>query len=139
MILWVWSLLGCRAVEEPTPSTDPTPVASTSAATGDTAPVAPACPSFGEAEAVGVVTDPELVELSGLVRARDVLWTHNDSGAATLVALSDGGAVVQRVALASTVIVDWEDLAVRGDSLWLADVGDNLAIRTVLFLSLIHI
>jgi hypothetical protein len=111
------------------------PMTPSEAPTADTAVVEPpACPTFGDAEAVGIVVDPTLTELSGLVHVGDRLWAHNDSSGPVLVGLSDTGAVVQQVTVAGMVVFDWEDLAVRGDHLWLADTGDNLAVRGMVWL-----
>lgn len=95
------------------------------------------CASAGP-EQVGTVTDPALVEVSGLVasaRQPGVLWAIADSGsAAQLVALGLDGEVVATVAVDGPDEgwpgnVDWEDLALvpggAGDQLVVADTGDN--------------
>ena len=120
----VWTLLlACGPGGAPAVPADPEPLA-----TGDTATPEPTCPQFGEAAAVGVVQEPTLTEASGLVRAGGWLWTHNDSGEPTLFALGDQGQVAGRVPVRTTWF-DVEDIAVRDDRMWLADIGDNLAIR----------
>lgn len=129
MSLWWLAVLGACSGSDDGPDLT---VASetTSAPTADTAAVEPpACPTFGEPEAVGVVVDPTLAELSGLVWAGGRFWTHNDSSGPVLVGLSEVGAVVQRVSVEGMVVFDWEDIAVRGDHLWLADTGDNQSVR----------
>ncbi len=88
-------------------------------------------------ESAGRVERAELVETSGLAASRvheGVLWAHNDSGSATGVfavgldgrdlgffALRDGGAPVDAV--------DVEDVAVVDRRIYLADIGDNGAVR----------
>ncbi len=137
-MLW-WLLAACSGDgDEPADTTSPRASAHTgtaAGATGDTAPAEspPACPTFGEPEVVGMVDDAELTELSGITRAGSLLWTHNDSGGRAMVyGLSDTGAVMQRVAVDGAVIADWEDITVRGEHLWVGDIGDNFAIRDTL-------
>ncbi len=132
---WLLLLLACGGDGDAGTGGSDGPGDSGTAASGDTAPPepAPACPSFGEPEAVGMVDDAVLTELSGLTRAGGLLWTHNDSGGQAMVyGLSDTGAVLQRVAVEGAVIADWEDITVRGDHLWVGDIGDNFAIRDTL-------
>jgi len=138
--LWLLVFFGCGGDDGVAESTDrvvDSAPSSETAPTGDTAqpPEPPACPTFGEAEAVGVLSDPVLTEVSGLVWGNGVLWAHNDSGGGSrLYGLSETGAVLQRVHFDPTVLVDWEDITRRGDHLWLADVGDNGANRGRVFL-----
>jgi hypothetical protein len=85
------------------------------------------------------LSDPRLAEISGLAvghRSPSVLYLQNDSGdSARFFALDARTGVVRaecRVPGASNV--DWEDLATGPDSagtpsVWLADVGDNDAVR----------
>ena len=85
---------------------------------------------------VGVVTDPELGEISGVAVSRSnpgVLWVHNDSGdEAAIAALALDGTMLGRITLPDLTARDWEDMAVGpgpsgGDYLYLADIGDNTA------------
>jgi hypothetical protein len=71
-------------------------------------------------------------EASGLTasrRARDVLWTHNDSGEPMLYAISTDGTLRGRVRVAGARLDDWEDISAgpcpEGDCLFIADIGDN--------------
>lgn len=72
-------------------------------------------------------------ELSGLVRSRrqpGVLWTHNDSGdSARLFAVGDDATLRAEVQVSGATNVDWEDIAIRGGELYVADIGDNAAQR----------
>ncbi len=70
-------------------------------------------------------------ELSGLVLSGDgVLWTLNDSGGAPQVlALSRTGRLRSAVTVAGATNVDWEDIAIRGRTLYVGDIGDNQAQR----------
>ena len=67
-------------------------------------------------------------ELSGLVRSSDGgFWAHNDSGdAPRILRLANDGAVRREVAVAGAEHVDWEDIAIRGRTLYIGDIGDNL-------------
>jgi hypothetical protein len=79
---------------------------------------------------------PGLSEASGVAASRrhpGRLWSHNDSGTADLVTLTDRGAVSGRIRLTGLAIDDWEALAVApcpgGSCLYIADIGDNDATR----------
>jgi hypothetical protein len=71
---------------------------------------------------------PAVNEASGLVLAGGLLWTHNDSGGPpTVFALSTRGDLVRQVSLPQNV--DWEDIAARGSTLYVGDIGDNARSR----------
>jgi hypothetical protein len=71
---------------------------------------------------------PALDEASGLVLSRGLLWTHEDSGGpATVFGLSPRGKLVREIALPGNV--DWEDIAARGSTLYVGDIGDNAMSR----------
>lgn len=79
---------------------------------------------------------PELPEASGLAVSQRVpgrLWSHNDSGQATLFALDARGSVTARVSVTGAAVGDWEAIAVGpcagGSCLFIADIGDNAAKR----------
>lgn len=109
------------------------------AATSTTAapPAGFACETL-EASPTGVVARVELTEASGLVASSaepGVLWSHNDSGdGATVYAVGLDGRDLGRVQLVAggepVPALDIEDVALVDGSIWLADVGDNLAGRT---------
>lgn len=95
------------------------------------------CPTDGDAEALGTITDAELVETSGVTVSRldpDVLWVHNDSGhAPQLFALDRTGATLGTWTLDATSN-DFEDIAAGyaedgTPELWIGDVGDNFLER----------
>ncbi|MSO86786.1 MAG: hypothetical protein EXQ71_04600 [Acidimicrobiia bacterium] len=91
------------------------------------------------ASSTGPVTDPALVEISGIVAGRvnpSQWWVHNDSGdSARLFALNNQGEVTRQYQLTGAMAVDWEDLAIgRGPLanttyLYAADIGDNSSAR----------
>lgn len=90
-------------------------------------------------EQVGSFGTSLVRESSGIAVSRrhpGVLWTHNDSGDGPyLYAIRLDGTVLGRHGVAGASAVDWEDLAlapcptVRGDCLYIADTGDNDALR----------
>lgn len=97
-------------------------------------------------EHLGTIGDPALPELSGLApshRVPGLHWAISDSGnAAELVALDPvRGKVLGVVAIEGAYNQDWEDLASfeRDGQSWLliADVGDNLWLRSELRLILV--
>jgi hypothetical protein len=75
-----------------------------------------------------------LTEISGVVTSRrqpGVVWAHEDSGQpAELTAMTAAGATLGRFTWAGATNVDWEDLAIADDVLYLADIGDNQSTRT---------
>jgi len=147
-----WSTAGGRSparctmrVRASTPSPDAVPSNDLVALTIDTA-VADAATGAGCAgyasPATPVGAPPAVLgELSGLAasrRHRGVYWAHNDSGNAfELYAIAADGTLLQTIALTGATAVDIEDVAVArcGAStetwcVYLADVGDNLAVRS---------
>ncbi|MBC8141444.1 MAG: hypothetical protein H7Y38_08375 [Armatimonadetes bacterium] len=99
---------------------------------------------------VATITHPPINELSGMVKSRrypNTYWVHNDSGdAARLFAVRSDGTVivppfVQRDYFADVAVegkteypgigvslatnYDWEDIAIDGDTLYIADTGNN--------------
>jgi hypothetical protein len=115
---------------------DPPPSAAT-AAPATTKP--PALCRALRARITGQVTDPTANELSGLVRSRrerDLLWSHDDSGAGPqLFALRTDGRVAARVQVSGAQAVDWEDIAAGPGRagpplLYVGDIGDNASTRS---------
>jgi hypothetical protein len=81
------------------------------------------------------ITDPRLGELSGLVAVDDQLVAINDGGEQVSVFLLDAACQVADVHTAAVDPYDPEDLAVAADgTVWLADTGDNDAIRATVAL-----
>jgi hypothetical protein len=125
-ILFCAFLVGCGSA---TPGTVPT-VAAPAAST----PLA----ICGQLRAVrtGTVQTDQAPELSGLVLSRSqpgVLWTHNDSGDRPRVfALRPDGSVLADLDVPGAQAVDWEDIAIRGRTLYLADIGDNARARSTI-------
>jgi hypothetical protein len=82
------------------------------------------------------VSLPDVDEASGLAVSRQypgVLWSHNDSGNATvLFALDTAGAVRGRVQVPADTR-DWEDVSIARcgdhDCVYIADIGDNRLVR----------
>lgn len=85
------------------------------------------------------ITDPALVEISGIAASRatpGLWWVHNDSGdTARVFAIDESGVVHATLALTGVTATDFEDIAVgegpvAGTSyLYVADIGDNAAVR----------
>ena len=98
-----------------------------------------ACPGFRAGVPVGNVSNPSVVEASGLAASRQnpgVLWAHNDSGnAAQLFAITDDGRTLATYLPTGIRNRDWEDLAIGPgpaagvDYLFIGDIGDNRAAR----------
>ena len=76
-------------------------------------------------------------EASGVAVSRrtpGILWSHNDSGRASLFAFDNAGNAKGRVELTGVTVDDWEDLAIgqcpEGSCLYIADIGDNNRARS---------
>ncbi|MDA0184988.1 hypothetical protein OJ997_32085 [Solirubrobacter phytolaccae] len=109
------------------------PAASTTpAATAARTPAPPAlCDGELPVRKLGRAQNPAVTELSGLARTRQgTFWTHNDSGdSARVFELGKTGALVREVQVTGAEAVDWEDIAIRGRTLYAGDIGDNLGQR----------
>ncbi|NDH85394.1 MAG: hypothetical protein EBY65_11125 [Acidimicrobiia bacterium] len=73
-----------------------------------------------------------LPETSGVVYSRTVdgrMYAHNDSGNLPRLFGIGTGSTVDDVWTVGTALLDWEDIAVAGSTLYFADTGDNLHIR----------
>ena len=91
--------------------------------------------SFGQGTEVApgvlllsTIQSGDIAESSGLIpsrRARGVFWTHNDSGADTLYALTADGTVVSEYKLKDTELQNWEDVASTPGRFYIADIGNN--------------
>jgi hypothetical protein len=102
--------------------------------------VAAACGKRLVASDAPALTDPALVELSGIAASRanaGLWWVHNDSGdSARVFAVDENGAVRTTLTLAGQTAIDIEDIALgEGPTpgatyVYVADIGDNTLIRT---------
>ncbi len=128
----------------------PAGTATTGTATTDTATTGTATTAVGSVDdlasvtcartgvvVAGSVASPQLVEASGLVASRrhpGVLWSHNDGDDARLFAVGVDGGDLGEFPLETDGVRDIEDIAavgsVGGDTLLLADIGDNRLERT---------
>ena len=78
----------------------------------------------------GRLTDPDLVESSGLTASRRhprVFWTHNDDGSPTVFAVDRRGGIVRRYVLPGAENRDWESIAADDEGfLYLLDNTSRL-------------
>ncbi len=82
------------------------------------------------AQAINESTDMRIRETSGLMEIDGALWTHNDSGGATILYQLDKlGNIIKEVTLDVPGNVDWESLAVDEDYFYVGDFGNNLGKR----------
>lgn len=118
----------------------------TTAAGGVTSVLDAACDGLLERPETVRLDVPQLVEASGLAVSRaneGVLWAHNDSGdSARVFAFGEDGGRLGTFKLVGAEAVDWEDMALGPDvddegnavddrdALYLADIGDNDAVRS---------
>jgi hypothetical protein len=91
----------------------------------------PALCSSLRARVMGRVDAPGATELSGLALSPSgSLWTMNDSGGAPAVLeLARDARLLRTVTLEGAQNVDWEDIASRGRTLYVGDIGDNATAR----------
>ena len=88
---------------------------------------------------MGAISSGSLTEASGLVCSRSnpgMLWVINDSGNSPCLYLIDGkGNLIHTYLIEGATNFDWEDIAIATDpttkqnSIYIADIGDNFAIR----------
>lgn len=93
----------------------------------------------------GNVVSPQLDEISGIqasLRQPGVFWVHNDDGPPRVFAIGPKGEDLGYFDIDDAVNVDWEDIAIvpgeSRDLLVLADVGDNRAERSRVWLYLVE-
>lgn len=106
--------------------------------------IAAGCSTTGEVcelDGEPIALPADLHESSGLAASRShrgILWTHNDSdGGEKLYAIDENGQLRATITLVGVVNRDWEDVAVAecpdggpdDDCIYLADIGDNRAVR----------
>ena len=88
---------------------------------------------FEKGRVLATIKGKKIKEASGLVSSsinRGMFWTHNDSGAdAELFLIDKEGNIHLKVILLGAKSVDWEDIAIHGSNLFVADIGDNNAKR----------
>lgn len=81
---------------------------------------------------IGRLSHGPISESSGLAASRrftGVFWTHNDSGnPPVLYAVDQTGRLLAEAPVAARNI-DWEDIAVADDRIYIADIGNNNAAR----------
>lgn len=115
-------LASCGSEEPAPPQPSRSPLLSTPALCGKL-----------HARVTGRVATGAASELSGLVASRTrpgLLWTHNDSGgSARLYGVGEDGRARGELTVPGAENVDWEDIAARGDTLYVGDIGDNDAQR----------
>lgn len=103
-----------------------------SACVGRDAPPTSEAPFLAGAR-VGALRTEAIREASGLAASAlhaGTYWLHNDSGdEARLFAVDSTGALRATVRIAGARNRDWEDIARRADTLFIADIGDNDAVH----------
>jgi hypothetical protein len=75
-----------------------------------------------------IILSDELKEISGLQYLNDTLLVaHNDGGNAPMIYFlnPNSGKIIKRVVLKNTKNVDWEDMAMNGNYLYIGDFGNN--------------
>jgi hypothetical protein len=84
---------------------------------------------FSDGAIAGQLRGGDMREVSGMVASLTHpghFWLHNDSGAEAEIILVDStGLERARVRVHGARNRDWEDISRRGDTLFMADIGDN--------------
>lgn len=77
---------------------------------------------------------PLISEASGIAdskRNKGYLWVQEDSGnPAQLILLGHDGNVKKTIQIAGARNIDWEDMVLAGNDIYLGDIGDNFRINT---------
>jgi len=116
------------------------PARATTAAAAAKRPPAPRPPVLCRgplrATVTGAVAAPEATELSGLALSRrqdGVLWTHNDSGDRLgLGVIALAGPLLADLDVPGAEAVDWEDIAVADDKVYVGDIGGGKTDRSTI-------
>lgn len=77
---------------------------------------------------LGTLQNPSITESSGVSasrRFRGAYWTHNDGGDPRLYGFSSNGTASGEWTVENLKLRDWEDIAVSGSRIYIADVGNN--------------
>jgi len=85
-------------------------------------------PEYGPPKQAGKVQVTGIDEISGVVASErsPVFWVQEDSGnPAAIHAIELNGTLRASVDVRGAINVDWEDIALAGGTIWLADIGDN--------------
>ncbi|MEI7576096.1 MAG: hypothetical protein WCK51_04325 [Armatimonadota bacterium] len=89
-----------------------------------------------ELRTLGSIQNKEIGEMSGIARSSlnpKTYWVHNDSGdTARIFAIDKSGNTVGSEGgylIDGAVNLDWEDIAVDGNTIYIADTGNNLNFR----------
>ena len=75
-----------------------------------------------------IILSDELKEISGIQYLNDTLLVaHNDGGNVPIIYFlnPNSGKIIKRVVLKNTKNVDWEDMAMNGNYLYIGDFGNN--------------
>ena len=87
---------------------------------------------------ISFIEDRRLEEASGLESSETnpgMLWSHNDSGDEARIFLVDtSGVIVLEVKLAGIESFDWEDMTLGNGFIYIADIGDNEAVRKEVYI-----
>ena len=75
--------------------------------------------------------DSSVAESSGLIFLDGSIWTFNDSGGEPALYRIDpsNGSVIRKTVISNAFNVDWEDIAMDENYIYVADVGNNHASR----------
>lgn len=78
---------------------------------------------------IAIFGAPALSEISGIIKSwaqEDVFWVHNDSGdSARIFAVKRDGALLKEIKFEGAKNLDWEDIAIGGGNVIVADLGNN--------------
>jgi len=93
--------------------------------------------TFSDGVVAGALRGGDMREVSGMVSSLNHpghFWLHNDSGAEPeLILIDSTGVEKARVRVEGARNRDWEDIARRGDTLLIAETGDNDAKYDTIF------
>lgn len=96
--------------------------------------VAAMLPLFGSAQQVDLVTylDDSIKETSGLICLDERLITHNDSGGEAALYEIDtiSGTILRKTIVANANNIDWEDICLDSNYIYIGDFGNNSGSRT---------
>jgi hypothetical protein len=71
--------------------------------------------------------DSNLGEISGMIRIEDKYFAHNDSGSDPIIyeINIEDGTVTREIYISNAINIDWEDIAVDSNYVYIGDIGGN--------------
>lgn len=74
-----------------------------------------------------VILDQSLIETSGLIQDKNLLWTINDDSDTSIYGIDTTGIIKHKILLKNITNRDWEEIAQDSTHLYIGDFGNNVS------------